>query len=159
MNGEHKEYDRKGHPLTVSNHLATVEFLRDRPEHRTAILAEGIQCMLNGEIEVGRGMVKYCVDADLDYSGLADITGQPVESVTLMFGRGSNPKLQEFFEAVSCISRREGIELAVRPVRTDGADGRRRVRGRYTRSRPPRTRPLAEYRARNAQADYHSRQH
>ena len=151
------EYDQNGRPLTISNHQATVESLRDRPDHRAAMLAEGIQCMLNGEIEVGRGLVRYCIEANMDYTGLADITGQPVESLTLMFGRGGNPKLQEFFDAIASIARREGIELAVGPVRPENANGKHRRRGRYTRNRPPRSAPLAEHRARAAGADYLSR--
>lgn len=151
------EYDQNGRPLTISNHQATVESLRDRPDHRAAILAEGIQCMLNGEIEVGRGLVQYCIEANMDYTGLADITGLPVENLTLMFSRDSNPKLREFFEAIACIARSEGIELVVSPVRPENANGQRRPRGRYTRNRPPRAAPLAEHRARAAGADYLSR--
>ena len=151
------EYDQNGRPLTISNHQATVESLRDRPDHRTAMLAEGLQCMLNGEIEVGRGLVRYCIEANMDYTGLADITGQPVESLTLMFSLDSNPKLREFFDAIACIARREGIELAVSPVRPENANGRRRPRGRYILNRPPRSAPLAEHRARAAGADYLSR--
>ena len=151
------EYDQNGRPLTISNHQATVESLRDRPDHRTAMLAEGIQCMLNGEIEVGRGLVQYCIEANMDYTGLADITGLPVESLTLMFSRDNNPKLREFFDVIACITRREGIELAVSPVRPENGNGQRRPRGRYTRNRPPRAAPLAEHRARAAGADYLSR--
>ena len=151
------EYDQNGRPLTISNHQATVASLRDRPEHRTAMLAEGIQCMLNGEIEVGRSLVQYCIEANMDYTGLADITGQPAENLTLIFSRGGNPKLQEFFDAIACIARREGIELAVSPVWPENANGQRRPRGRYTRNRPPRAAPLAEYRDRNALADYWNR--
>ena len=151
------EYDAKGRPLTISNHEATVEFLRGRPEHRAAMLAEGIQCMLNGEIDVGRGLVQYCVEANMGGAGVDDVSGQTVESIAWMFGRGGNPGMREFFEAVHCIGRREGVELEVREVRAESGDGRRRVRGRYTRSRRPRTAPIAEYRARGALADYHSR--
>ena len=151
------EYDQNGRPLTISNHQATVESLRDRPDHRAAILAEGVQCMLNGEIEVGRSLVQYCIEANMDYTGLADITGLPAESLTMMFSRDSNPKLREFFDAIACIARNEGIELAVSPVRPENANGRRRPRGRYTRNRPPRAAPLAEHRARNALADYRNR--
>ena len=136
------EYDQNSRPLTISNHQATVASLRDRPDHRTAILAEGVQCMLNGEIEVGRGLVQYCIEANMDYTGLADITGLPAESLTLMFRRDSNPKLQEFFEAIACIARSEGIELAVSPVRPENANGNgKRPRGRYTRNRPRAPRP------------------
>ena len=151
------EHDQNGRPLTISNHQATVESLRDRPDHRAAMLAEGIQCMLNGEIEVGRSLVQYCIEANMDYTGLADVTGQPVESLHIMFSRGGNLKLQEFFDAIACISQREGIELAVSPVQPENANGRRRPRGRYTRNRPPRAAPLAEHRARNALADYRNR--
>ena len=151
------EYDAKGRPLTISNHEATVEFLRSRPEHRAAMLAEGVQCMLNGEIEVGRGLVQYCVEANMGCAGVADVAGQTVESIAWMFGRGGNPGMREFFEAVHCIGRREGVELEVRAVRVGSSDGGRRGRGRYTRSRLPRTMPIAEYRARGALADYYSR--
>lgn len=151
------EYDQNGRPLTISNHQATVESLRDRPDHRAAILAEGIQCMLNGEIEVGRGLVQYCIEANMDYTGLADVTGLPVENLTLMFRRDGNHKLREFFDVIACIARREGIELAVSPVRPENANGQHRRRGRYTRNRPPRTAPMAERRERAAGADYLSR--
>ena len=152
------EYDQNGRPLTISNHQATVASLRDRPDHRTAMLAEGIQCMLNGEIEIGRSLVQYCIEANMDYTGLADITGLPAESLTMMFSRSGNPKLQEFFEAIACIARREGIELAVSPVRPENANANgKRPRGCYTRNRPPRSAPLAEHRARAAGADYLNR--
>lgn len=154
---EYDEYDKDGRPLTISHHQATVESLRRRPEHRTAVLAEGVQGMLNGEIETGRGLVQYCIEANMNYTGLSEQTGQPAESLTLMFRNGGSPKLLEFIEAISGIARCEGIELAVNPVRPENAAGPRRPRGRHTRNRPRRTPPPAEYRAREAWADYLSR--
>ena len=152
------EYDKEGRALSRPYRELVLERAGQEPEYRCGLAAEGVQCLLNGEIEVGRNLLRDCIEADLGFKGLAALTGQPVENLKVMFGRGGNPRLQDFFEAIGHIGRREGIELAVNPVRPESANGRRRPRGRYTRNRPPRTTPIPEYQARNAQADYHSRQ-
>ena len=151
------EYDKEGRALSRPYRELVLERAGLEPEYRCGLVAEGVQCLLNGEIEVGRNLLRDGIDADLGVKGLAALAGQTVESIAWMFGRGGNPGVREFFEAVHCIGRREGVELEVRVVRVGSGDGGRRGRGRYTRSRRPRTMPIAEYRARGALADYYGR--
>ena len=144
---EYVRYDKEGKPLTVDYRGMALARAGRRMEFGDRLLVEGIQCLLKGEVEVGKNALKHCIYAKMGFEGLAEQTGQPVESLMLMFSHGSSPKIQEFFEVISYIQQRENIQLAVEAISPEKENGKRRYRGRYTRNRPPRSIPLAERRA------------
>ena len=154
---EYVRYDQKGKPLSVDYRGMLPCRAGRRMDLGDLLLAEGIQCLLKGEVEAGKNALKHCIHATTGFAGLAEQTGQPLESLTLMFRRGGSPKIQDFFEVINHIGQQRGIMLEINAVAQENANGQRRPRGRYTRNRPPRAAPLAEHRARNALADYRNR--
>ena len=154
---EYVRYDQKGKPLSVDYRGMVPACAGRRMDLGDLLLAEGIQCLLKGEVEAGKNALKHCIHATTGFAGLAEQTGRPAESLTLMFSRGGSPKIQDFFEVINHIGQQRGILLEINAVAQENANGQHRRRGRYTRNRPPRSAPLAEHRARAAGADYLSR--
>ena len=78
------------------------------------MLREAVDCLLSGEIEVGKSMLRDFIKATCGYEALAGATGIPVKSLIRMFGPSGNPLAKNLFLVVACLQRTEGIRLQVR---------------------------------------------
>ena len=134
---EYVKYDTDGRPISADYRGVVVARAGGGMEFGDSLLAEGVQCILKGEVEVGKNALKHCIYAKMGFEGLSEQTGQPVESLTLMFSNGSSPKMQDFFEVISHIQQWDGIQIEVKATRPEKANGKRRFKGRYTRNRHP----------------------
>lgn len=78
------------------------------------MLREAVECLLSGEIEVGKAMLRDFIKATCGYADLAEATGIPAKSLIRMFGPAGNPHARNLFLVVACLQRAEGIRLQVR---------------------------------------------
>ncbi len=89
---------------------------RDRA-FRRGVLREAVECLLSGEVDVGRSMLRDFIKATRGYAALAQETGIPEKSLVRMFGKSGNPQVRNLFLVVSCLQRVEGIVLRVRTAK------------------------------------------
>ena len=129
--------DRKS--LTRDYRETTLEILGGKPEHRVEVLAEGVQCMVGGEVGLGKSLLLDCIDAKIGFAGLAELTGKSVAELKLLFSSEGDASARDILGVINCLRQWEGVELAVRPVPIESVGGGRRARGRYTRRRRART--------------------
>ena len=90
--------------------------LRRDPAFRRALLSEAIECMLGGELEVGKALLRDYVNGTHGFGALGAATGKPVKSLMRMLGPNGNPQAQNLFEIVAHLQKKEGIRLQARPV-------------------------------------------
>jgi hypothetical protein len=90
--------------------------LRRDPVFRRALLSEAIECMLGGELEVGKALLRDYVNGTHGFGALGAATGKPVKSLMRMLGPNGNPQAQNLFEIVAHLQKKEGIRLQARPV-------------------------------------------
>ena len=90
------------------------------PAFREGLLQESVECLLNGELEAAKIMLRDYINAVIGFDELGAITGKPPKSLMRMFGPNGNPRAQNLFATLEQIQRREGVRLHVQAVRLTG---------------------------------------
>ena len=91
--------------------------VRSDAAFREALLSEGVQCLLAGDIETGKAILRDYINATVGFEELGRLTHKPSKSLMRMFGKQGNPQARNLFEIIGHLQRKEGIQLEVRPVR------------------------------------------
>jgi DNA-binding phage protein len=87
------------------------------PNFRKALLREGIENFLSGDIETGKIILRDFVNATIGFAKLSDATNRSAKSLMRMLGPGGNPQARNLFEIVAYLQRAEGVRFEVRPTR------------------------------------------
>lgn len=90
---------------------------RRDPAFREGLLKEGIECLLSGDVDTGKVVLRDYVNATIGFEELGSLTTKPPKSLMRMFGPSGNPHARNLFEVISMMQRHEGVQLEVRPVR------------------------------------------
>ena len=97
------------------------ETVKDRVEHdpafREGLLKEGIDCLLTGDVDAGKAILRDYINATIGFDALGSLTDKSPKSLMRMFGPKGNPQARNLFEIISHLQKREGIHLEVRTVR------------------------------------------
>ena len=88
--------------------------IRSDRRFRRGVLREAVECLLSGEVDTGRSMLRDFIKATCGYAALAAETGIPEKSLIRMFGASGNPQVKNLFLVVACLQKAEGIRLKVR---------------------------------------------
>lgn len=83
------------------------------PEFRRALLQEGIACLLGGDVDAGKILLRDYINATIGFEELGSRTARSPKSLMRMFGPSGNPQARNLFEVINCIQRYEGIQLEV----------------------------------------------
>jgi DNA-binding phage protein len=78
-----------------------------------ALLREGIDAMLSGDVETGKTILRDYIKATVGFEKLAEATGAPPKSLIRMFGPRGNPQARNLFSVISYLQKRAGLELHV----------------------------------------------
>jgi DNA-binding phage protein len=89
------------------------ERLDEEPTFRDALLAEGIDALLSGEVEVGKIILRDYINATLGFARLGEDTGIPVKSLMRMFGPAGNPSARNLFSVIRALQQSSGTNLTV----------------------------------------------
>ena len=87
------------------------------PAFREALLRDGVECLIGGDVETGKAVLRDYINATLGFEGLAALTDKSPKSLMRMFGPKGNPQARNLFEVIGCLQAREGVRLEVRAVR------------------------------------------
>ena len=87
------------------------------PAFREELLKEGVDCLLAGDVDTGKAVLRDFVNATLGFRELGDLTDKSPKSLMRMLGPDGNPQARNLFEIIGCLQEREGLRLTVRPVR------------------------------------------
>ena len=90
---------------------------RRDPAFREGLLREGVECLLAGDIDTGKVLLRDYVNATIGFEELGSLTNKPPKSLMRMFGPSGNPHARNLFEVISQMQRHEGVQLEVRAVR------------------------------------------
>ena len=104
-------------PLTQDFRETIRERLQSDPEFREALLEEGVKCLLSGEVDVGKSVLRDYVNATIGFQELAGMTRKSPKSLMRMLSPSGNPQARNLFEIIGCLQEREGVHLEVRAVR------------------------------------------
>lgn len=85
---------------------------------RQALLREGIETFLSGDVETGKIILRDFIDATVGFPKLSDVTHRSAKSLMRMLGPRGNPHARKLFEIVAYLQKEEGMRFEVRPRRT-----------------------------------------
>jgi hypothetical protein len=83
------------------------------PYFATALLREGIDTMLTGDVDTGKAILRDYIKATVGFEKLADATATPPKSLIRMFGPRGNPQARNLFGVIGYLQKHAGVELHV----------------------------------------------
>ena len=81
---------------------------------RRALLKEAIDCMLAGEVDTGKIVLRDYINATVGFDELGAATHKSPKSLMRMLGPGGNPQARNLFEIVAYLQANEGLRLTTR---------------------------------------------
>jgi hypothetical protein len=85
-------------------------------EFRDALLREGIECLLSGDVDTGKAVLRDYINATIGFERLGEVTNTPPKSLMRMFSRKGNPQARNLFAVISQLQTQSGIHFEVRAV-------------------------------------------
>jgi DNA-binding phage protein len=87
------------------------------PGFRKALLREGIENFLLGDVETGKIILRDFINATVGFTKLSDATHRSAKSLMRMLGPSGNPQARNLFEIVAYLQHAEGVRFEVRSAR------------------------------------------
>jgi len=84
------------------------------PDFRYGLLTESIECMLGGDIETGKALLRDYVNATIGFESLAETMGKSPKSLMRMFSPTGNPTAKNLFGIISILQQKEGLQLQIK---------------------------------------------
>lgn len=97
------------------------------PAFRQALLREGVEAMLGGDIEIGKAILRDYIKATVGFERLGEATGTQPKSLIRMFGPSGNPQARNLFGVIGYLQRDAGVRLAVSTAPAVARRGRQRA--------------------------------
>lgn len=90
--------------------------LRDRA-FREGLLQESVECMLSGDADTGKSLLRDYINATLGFEELGHLTHKSPKSLMRMLSTKGNPTTSNFFDVIHTLQEKEGVHLQVRAMR------------------------------------------
>ena len=87
------------------------------PAFREELLKEGVECLLSGDVDTGKAVLRDYINATIGFQELGGLTAKSPKSLMRMFGPTGNPQARNLFEVIGHLQKREGLHLKVEAVR------------------------------------------
>ena len=87
--------------------------LQHSAEYRRAYLREAVDCVVSGEVETGKSVLRKYVNGTVGFVALGEAVGRSSKTLMQMLGPKGNPTITNFFEIVSYLQKVEGSALQV----------------------------------------------
>ena len=79
----------------------------------TALLREGIDAMLTGDVDTGKAILRDYIKATVGFEKLAEATATPPKSLIRMFGPRGNPQARNLFGVIEVLQKHAGVQFRV----------------------------------------------
>ncbi|MFI5323337.1 MAG: DNA-binding protein [Thermodesulfobacteriota bacterium] len=93
------------------------ETIRDRvqgdPAFKQALLKEAIECLLSGDVNTGKAVLKDFIKATSGFESLSRTVDKKPESLIRMLGPKGNPTATNLFQIIAQIQKQEGLHMEV----------------------------------------------
>jgi hypothetical protein len=83
------------------------------PDFAAALLREGIDTMLTGDVDTGKAILRDYIKATVGFEKLGEATDTPPKSLIRMFGPRGNPQARNLFGVIGYLQRQAGVEFHV----------------------------------------------
>ena len=100
-------------PLTKDFNETIAEHLRKSKEFRHALLREAIGCMIEGDVDTGKSVLRKYINGTIGFVKLGEALGRSPKVLMRMFSAKGNPQAKNLFEIVAYLQKVEGTVLEV----------------------------------------------
>jgi putative addiction module killer protein len=90
------------------------------PAFREALLKQGVECLLAGDMDTGKAVLRDYINATVGFEELGALTDKSPKSLMRMFGPTGNPQACNLFEIIALLQHREGLHFRVEADRDFG---------------------------------------
>jgi hypothetical protein len=87
--------------------------LETNAEFRGALLSEAMACMVSGDVETGKVVLREYVNGTIGFLKLGAALGRSPKSLMRMLSPQGNPQARNLFEMVAYLQKAEGTVLHV----------------------------------------------
>ena len=87
--------------------------IRRDPAFREELFKEGVDCLLSGDVDTGKAVLRDYINATVGFQELGGLTAKSPKSLMRMFSPNGNPQARNLFKVLSCLQEREGFHLTV----------------------------------------------
>jgi hypothetical protein len=101
---------------------------------RKALLREGIENFLSGDVETGKIILRDFINATVGFTKLSNVTHRSAKSLMRMLGPRGNPQARNLFKIIAYLQQAEGVCFEVRSTRAAAHTRKRPLRHRPTRA-------------------------
>jgi DNA-binding phage protein len=81
---------------------------------RKELLREGVECLLAGDIQTGKAVLRDYINATVGFVALAEALGCSPKSVMRMLGPSGNPQARNLFEVIGYLQRKERVSFQLK---------------------------------------------
>ena len=78
------------------------------PAFKVALLTEGLNALLEGDLDTGKAVLRDYINATVGFGALATATGTPATSLMRMFSLSGNPRASHLFAVIRELRERSG---------------------------------------------------
>lgn len=82
---------------------------------RRELLRGGVECLVCGDLETAKSILREYIKATIGYVRLAEATSIPEKSLLRMFGPSGNPQARNLLQVIAYLQKAEGLRLQVKP--------------------------------------------
>jgi hypothetical protein len=100
-------------PLTKAFSETVKARLQKSAGFRRAMLREAISCLVAGDLETGKSVLRDYVNGTIGFSSLGEALGRSPKTLMRMLGPKGNPQVRNFFEIVAYLQKNEGTVFEV----------------------------------------------
>ena len=99
--------------LTTSFNETLRKKLQENAGFRRALLKEAIGCMIAGDVETGKSVLRKYINGTVGFIKLGADLGRSPKVLMRMFSAKGNPQAKNLFEIVAYLQKVEGTKLEV----------------------------------------------
>jgi hypothetical protein len=100
-------------PLTKSFNETVKSKLQQSEGFRHALLREAVACMIAGDVETGKSVLRKYINGTIGFVKLGADLGRSPKVLMRMFSASGNPQAKNLFEIVAYLQKIEGTKLEV----------------------------------------------
>ncbi|MDR3728068.1 MAG: transcriptional regulator [Terracidiphilus sp.] len=99
--------------LTKSFNMTVKSKLQQSEAFRRALLREAVGCMIAGDVETGKSVLRKYINGTVGFVKLGADLGRSPKVLMRMFSPTGNPQAKNLFEIVAYLQKLEGTVLEV----------------------------------------------
>ncbi|MCG6888912.1 MAG: transcriptional regulator [Gammaproteobacteria bacterium] len=84
------------------------------PAFRKALLQEGVECLLAGDVDTGKAVLRDYINATIGFEELSQVFDKSSKSLMRMFRPKGNPQASNLFAVIQYLQEQEGVHLEVK---------------------------------------------